>query len=116
MKSNALHCILFLLAGVLLATPVMAQSLAINEVMSANVWCLEDEDGDYEDWIELYNSGSSTINLSGYGLSDDPDLPFRWILQIMESSIQLARRILSQSLIRLWKTLYGVDSNSLILK
>jgi len=37
-----------------------------------------DEEGDAEDWIELYNSGSTPVNLQGYFLSDDPTEPSRW--------------------------------------
>ncbi|MBN1996939.1 lamin tail domain-containing protein [candidate division KSB1 bacterium] len=48
-----------------------AQSIMINEIMSANGSTVSDENGDYPDWIELFNSGGSSINLEGYGLSDD---------------------------------------------
>ncbi|MFC1694309.1 CotH kinase family protein [Candidatus Latescibacterota bacterium] len=41
---------------------------------------LEDEDGDYPDWIELYNPGESPIDLSGYGLSDNPSNLFKCIM------------------------------------
>ena len=30
------------------------------------------------DWVELYNGGSAAIDLSGYGLSDDPAQPRKW--------------------------------------
>ncbi|MER2144204.1 MAG: lamin tail domain-containing protein, partial [Eubacteriales bacterium] len=30
------------------------------------------------DWIELYNSGDSDVNLSGYGISDRVDHPRKW--------------------------------------
>lgn len=55
-----------------------AQNLHLNEIMSANDATLADEDGDYEDWIEIFNSGDDPINLSGFGLSDDGDEPFKW--------------------------------------
>ncbi len=35
---------------------------------------------DFPDWIELYNSGSSSVNLSGYSLTDDLDEPQKWII------------------------------------
>ncbi|HQQ12533.1 MAG TPA: CotH kinase family protein [Bacteroidales bacterium] len=56
-----------------------AQTVRINEVMSSNAAVLTDEDGDYPDWIELYNAGTSAINLEDYGLSDDEEEPFRWV-------------------------------------
>ena len=53
--------------------------IVINEFMSVNESILMDEDGDYPDWIELYNGSSNSINLVGYGLSDKEDDPFKWI-------------------------------------
>jgi hypothetical protein len=67
-----------LLALVFLATN--AQVL-IHEVQITNDSTLSDEDGDYGDWLELYNSGSQTVDLTGYGLSDNPDDLFKWTFQ-----------------------------------
>ncbi len=53
--------------------------VVINEIMPANLNIISDEDGDYSDWIELYNYGSQSVSLDGWGLSDDYDRPFRWI-------------------------------------
>ena len=50
-------------------------SVCINEVCSQNKSCLADSYGEYSDWIELYNPGSSSVDLSGFGLSDKPDTP-----------------------------------------
>lgn len=61
------------------AVPASSQIVLINEVMASNGETLADEDGDYEDWIELYNPGPSAVNLEGFGLSDDYDDPFQWI-------------------------------------
>lgn len=51
----------------------------INEILASNSSVLDDKDGDSEDWIELYNRGTSIVNLQGYGLSDDPDNLMRWV-------------------------------------
>ena len=56
---------------------VEAQSLlngpvVINELMASNATTVTDEQGDYEDWIELYNTSNQAVNLSGYFLSDNP--------------------------------------------
>ncbi|MBT4483900.1 MAG: hypothetical protein HOC71_09510, partial [Candidatus Latescibacteria bacterium] len=51
----------------------------INEFMSSNSKTIEDEDGDYSDWIEIYNAGSSPADLTGYGLSDRADDSLKWI-------------------------------------
>ncbi len=56
-----------------------AQTPIINEVMASNSNVIADEDGSYEDWIELYNPGPDSIQLGGYGISDDYDRPFRWV-------------------------------------
>jgi hypothetical protein len=53
-------------------------SVLINEFMASNRSTLADEDGDFEDWIELVNTGTSPVDLTGWGLSDDPADPFRW--------------------------------------
>jgi len=54
--------------------------LVINEFLAANIKTngLADEDGEQEDWIEIRNRGTNTINLEGWALSDDPDLPGLW--------------------------------------
>ena len=52
--------------------------VVINEVMASNTSTIEDRDGDYPDWIELYNFGNSEIILTDFGLSDDPDDLFKW--------------------------------------
>ena len=61
-----------------LVDQLAAQSVLLNEVMTANSRTLLDENGDSSDWIELYNPGASPVSLAGYGLSDDPALPFKW--------------------------------------
>jgi hypothetical protein len=53
--------------------------LYINELMSNNQSVIQDEDGEYSDWIEIHNAGSSTVNLLGYGLSDNVDSIPKWI-------------------------------------
>ncbi|HPE95352.1 MAG TPA: lamin tail domain-containing protein, partial [Bacillota bacterium] len=45
--------------------------LIINEICSSNETLLADSYGAYSDWIELYNSSSSDINLLGFSLTDD---------------------------------------------
>lgn len=54
--------------------------VVINEVQSSNGSTLLDEDGEYSDWIELLNRGAQSINLNGWALSDDGDVPMKWSL------------------------------------
>ena len=47
------------------------QGLVISEVMASNQTALPDENGEYPDWIEIWNSSANDINLENVGLSDD---------------------------------------------
>ncbi|MDL2318765.1 lamin tail domain-containing protein [Eubacteriales bacterium OttesenSCG-928-A19] len=55
-----------------------ADGLVINELVASNVTTLQDEDGDYPDWIELYNGGTTPVDLSYYALSDDETDLVKW--------------------------------------
>jgi len=55
-------------------------TVIINEFLAANANGLLDENSDASDWIELYNPGASAVNLLGWSLSDDPDVPGKWVL------------------------------------
>lgn len=46
--------------------------------MASNSTVLSDEDGDFEDWIEIFNKDTKAVNLSGFGLSDDEKQPLQW--------------------------------------
>ncbi len=45
--------------------------LVISEVMASNRTALPDENGEYPDWIEIWNSSANDINMESVGLSDD---------------------------------------------
>lgn len=45
--------------------------VVINEIMASNATTQADQDGEFDDWVELYNNTSSPINLGGYYLSDN---------------------------------------------
>ena len=47
------------------------QGLVISEVMASNQTALPDENGEYADWIEIWNSSSRDIEMENVGLSDD---------------------------------------------
>lgn len=52
--------------------------LVINEFMASNDATVSDQDGEFDDWIELYNNGSSSIDLEGYFLSDNSGDLMKW--------------------------------------
>jgi hypothetical protein len=74
MMKNLFSFLLF----IAITNSVLSQNIVINEILSSNSFSNMDEDGSYQDWIELYNNGTTTINLSGYGLSDDATILFKW--------------------------------------
>jgi hypothetical protein len=53
--------------------------IVINEIQASNLETIPDEDGDFEDWIELHNRGNSAVNLAGFALSDDQADSMKWI-------------------------------------
>lgn len=54
-------------------------SVVINELMAKNESVVADQDGEYDDWIELFNKTDEPIDLSGYYLSDQPnENPAKW--------------------------------------
>lgn len=54
------------------------RSLLINEVCAENLTGLTDAEGNTPDWIELLNVSGADVDLAGWGLSDDPDDPYKW--------------------------------------
>lgn len=66
------------LSIILLSSPAYSQNLRMNEVMTANANVIPDEDGDFSDWIEIYNGGPGPLSLNGLGLTDDVTDPFKW--------------------------------------
>ena len=53
----------------------------ITEFVANNGSGLTDEDGEYSDWIELYNRSSSDVDLAGWSLTDDPTQPEKWLFR-----------------------------------
>jgi len=52
--------------------------IVINEFMAANDSTIADGNGQYSDWIELYNNSGAAVDLTGWFLTDDPDDLTRW--------------------------------------
>jgi hypothetical protein len=75
---DLVRLVIFLIA-LLAAKGALASTVTINEAMASNFSTIAAEDGSYHDWIELFNWGPAPIALGGYGLTDDPADPFRWV-------------------------------------
>lgn len=52
--------------------------VVLNEVMAKNTTILKDDAGQYSDWVEITNTGSSDVSLKGFGLSDSDANPMKW--------------------------------------
>jgi spore coat protein CotH len=52
--------------------------LRINELMTMNTSALADGAGDSDPWLEIYNMGPGTVNLSNFYLTDDTSNPTKW--------------------------------------
>lgn len=55
-------------------------TLKINEFMASNnsTSDINDPQGHYDDWIEIYNSGQIALDLGGMYITDDLDEPLKW--------------------------------------
>lgn len=48
-------------------------NIIVSEFMEKNRAVIADEDGDFSDWIELFNAGAEPVNLNGWRISDNPE-------------------------------------------
>ncbi len=60
--------------------PISGQDILINEFLASNVTDFPEmyDFSDYSDWIELYNSGDTSLTLDEYFLSDNENEPLKW--------------------------------------
>ena len=79
-RKNLWMGLAILLSHSIVTVTSMAQSetLRINEFMALNRTTLADEDGEYSDWIEIYNPTSNTVDLQGWSLTDNQGNPQKW--------------------------------------
>ena len=75
-------CIFLLLSAFSTSLSLSAESnkvtLVINEFMADNDTFIQDPNGDYDDWIEIYNYGDEAINMAGMFLTDNLYIPNKW--------------------------------------
>ncbi len=74
MIKKLLLSILFLIATLNIAIT----QVVINEYSASNLKSFTDSFGKTEDWIELYNTTNTTIDISGWYLSDKASSPTKW--------------------------------------
>ncbi len=78
---NQLTKLFYTLSLLLISIGIGHGQLYINEFMASNGSSITDESGDNEDWIEIYNEGTSDVDLAGYYMSDDPSEPTLWQIE-----------------------------------
>ena len=72
--------------------------LFINEFLASNNSVYADEIGEYDDWVELYNSSSDPIDISGMYLADDLEDN----LNIIPSSNQFSTIVPANGYLIIW--------------
>ncbi|MBT3241878.1 MAG: T9SS type A sorting domain-containing protein [Bacteroidetes bacterium] len=56
----------------------ISSDVVINEIMASNDHVIADQDGEFDDWIELHNNSAIDIQLDGYFLTDNPGKLNKW--------------------------------------
>jgi len=69
-----------------LSIQISQAQLHINEVMPANENTIADDNGEYDDWFEVYNSSNNPINLAGYYFTDDLSNTTKWLIPATNAS------------------------------
>lgn len=62
------------------SSSLQAPPLVINEFLAINDTTLDDNAGEFDDWLELYNAGTEAVAFDGLYLSDDENEPLKWAL------------------------------------
>lgn len=68
-----------------LVSPLLAQEVKLNEVVSSNSSLL-DEDGDSPDWFELHNTSNNNVDLTSWSITDNISEPQKWVFPSMTLS------------------------------
>lgn len=76
--SNVSRRLLLLLVLNLALVAKVEAEVWINELLAANQLGLVDDDGEPTDWIEIHNTGTESVDLAGWSLTDDPNLVQKW--------------------------------------
>ena len=76
--ASAVALVLYLKSGGAAPTNEASAQIEINEVMISNKGAVPDETGAFPDWVEIYNNTDTSLDISGYGLSDDLLTAAKW--------------------------------------
>ncbi|MFH0865995.1 MAG: CotH kinase family protein [Bacteroidota bacterium] len=101
MKKNIIVFFVFIL---FINTGINGQ-VVINEYSCSNVSSFTDNFGNYEDWIELYNTTGSPVIMDGWYVSDKKTNPTKW--QIGTATIP------ANGFLRIWASGLGINSGTL---
>ncbi|MHC4325653.1 MAG: CotH kinase family protein, partial [Planctomycetota bacterium] len=61
--------------------------LVINEFMASNNNYSQDPQGQYDDWIEIYNSGDDSVDIGGMYLTDNLSDPVKWQIPLNDPAL-----------------------------
>lgn len=64
--------------SVIAVTAPSGAGIVINEFQADNASTVTDQDNEYEDWVELYNTTAFSVSLGGFHLSDKTDNVGKW--------------------------------------
>ena len=64
--------------------------LRLNELMASNSITIADDEGEFDDWVELYNLSNHPIVLDGLYLSDNPNNLTKWQFPAIQLEIPRA--------------------------
>ncbi len=59
---------------------LVAPTVVINEFLAMNDSINADSAGQFDDWVEIYNTGTTIVQFDGLYISDDPAEPLKWAL------------------------------------
>ena len=61
--------------------------LVINEFMASNNNSSQDPEGQYDDWIEIYNTGVDTVDIGSMYLTDNLSNPVKWQIPVTDPAL-----------------------------
>ncbi len=76
--STALFVVLLFMVSCVKKSRYPELNLSINELMPVNTSIVADQNGEFDDWIEIYNRSSLPVDLSGFYLTDNKNNLKKW--------------------------------------